>query len=501
MTERLAFNVVAGQGGNQVVAGPTGTNPSPASDQRPTTARPTTNDQRPATMRERHDWAFTFTLLFTAVVFLRPQDILPVLEPLHLAEITALGGLSAMAIGRLRRGQSITRVTPELVGIILLGAIILGTAPFSIWMGGVVQTFLELYSKVILIYLLAVNVLLSPRRVERLTWVLMLTSGYIGFRATFDYVRGVNLIAHGTRVMGSVGGIMQNPNDLALNMVSVLPFAIFFALRRDSVPKRLFAAFCAACMVGAIVATGSRGGFLGFVAMLMVTAITTIRRQPGYAIAGAITVMCALPLVPQTYWNRLASITDESKDEYGTAQARRTLLRESLDAYLQNPITGVGAAQFKNWNPTTREQAWHESHDVWLQVAAELGTGGLIVFIFLVGRGVLGVLRTRRLLARVKPSRKRARRDGPSPAGHEAPPVSRDEWVFLDAHSAAMAAAIVGWIVCASFASVAYNWTFYYLLALAVAPYDILRARLRPAAAHAAHAPARPAWRREAARA
>ena len=230
MTERLAFNVVAGQGGNQVVAGPTGTNPSPAADQRPTTARPTTNDQRPATMRERHDWAFTFTLLFTAVVFLRPQDILPVLEPLHLAEITALGGLSAMAIGRLRRGQSITRVTPELVGIILLGAIILGTAPFSIWMGGVVQTFLELYSKVILIYLLAVNVLMSPRRVERLTWVLMLTSGYIGFRATFDYVRGVNLIAHGTRVMGSVGGIMQNPNDLALNMVSVLPFAIFFAL-------------------------------------------------------------------------------------------------------------------------------------------------------------------------------------------------------------------------------------------------------------------------------
>ena len=41
-----------------------------------------------------------------------------------------------------------------------------------------------------------------------------------------------------------------------------------------------------------------------------------------------------------------------------------------------------------------------------------------------------------------------------------------------------MTASIVGWFVCAMFASVAYNWTFYYLLALAVAPRDILTARL-----------------------
>ena len=35
-----------------------------------------------------------------------------------------------------------------------------------------------------------------------------------------------------------------------------------------------------------------------------------------------------------------------------------------------------------------------------------------------------------------------------------------------------MVAGLVGWFVCALFASVAYHWTFYYLLALAVAPRD-----------------------------
>jgi hypothetical protein len=50
--------------------------------------------------------------------------------------------------------------------------------------------------------------------------------------------------------------------------------------------------------------------------------------------------------------------------------------------------------------------------------------------------------------------------------------------MWLHAHTAAMAAAMAGWFVCALFSSVAYNWTFYYLLALAVAPREILMDRL-----------------------
>ena len=41
-----------------------------------------------------------------------------------------------------------------------------------------------------------------------------------------------------------------------------------------------------------------------------------------------------------------------------------------------------------------------------------------------------------------------------------------------------MVAALAGWFFCALFASVAYNWTFYYLLALATAPREILIDRL-----------------------
>ena len=43
-----------------------------------------------------------------------------------------------------------------------------------------------------------------------------------------------------------------------------------------------------------------------------------------------------------------------------------------------------------------------------------------------------------------------------------------------------MTAALAGWFFCALFASVAYNWTFYYLLALAIAPREILTAIASP---------------------
>jgi hypothetical protein len=53
-----------------------------------------------------------------------------------------------------------------------------------------------------------------------------------------------------------------------------------------------------------------------------------------------------------------------------------------------------------------------------------------------------------------------------------------------------MIAALVGWTVCAFFASVAFNWTFYYVLALAVAGREIVASRRRESAAATEPAPA-----------
>jgi putative inorganic carbon (HCO3(-)) transporter len=415
--------------------------------------------------REQQDWAYLGLLAFTALLYFRPQDIFPPLVILHLPEVAAIFALGSMILGRLQRGLPISRVTPELVGVIALGAVILLTAPLSVWMGGSVNTFVDLYAKVVLIFILMINTLTSPRRIERLTWILVIASGWIATRSVVDYVRGVNLVEYG-RVVGSVGGMFRNPNDLALNMVVALPLCVAFLLRPVSKFQKLIAVGCAVAMLGAIVASRSRSGTVGLAVMAIVLAWQLLRRRPALVVAGAMAAMLALPLLPSAYLDRMASITDGSRDDTGSRAARSTLFAEAWEAFIQDPLTGVGAGQFVNYDPEGREQAWRETHNVVLQVAAELGIFGLLAFLYLLVRGAKAPGQVRRLL--------RLASNGPTGPRR----VSEEEHTMLEVHAIVMLASLAGWFACAFFASVAYNWTLYYMLGLAVAARELLADRL-----------------------
>jgi O-antigen ligase len=471
MNERLAFGVGA-YGRSDApsrAAGRRAGVPDPAPDS--VTAEPG------AAPADRRDWAFTGLMAFTALLFLRPQDHIPLLAMVPLAEIAAIIGLLSLVTSRLGRGLAISRLTPELAGVVAVGLVILATAPFSIWMGGAVGTFTGMYVKVILIFVLMVNTLDSPRRIDRFMWLIVLASTYIAGRAVFDYARGVNLIEYG-RVQGALGGIFRNPNDLALNMVAVLPIAGLLAIRAATVPRRLFTVGCGLVMIAAIIASHSRSGTVGLAAMMLLVAVFMVRRRPGLVFAGGIALLLAVPLAPDAYWSRIASITDETKDDTGSREARSVLLRESWQAFLAHPLTGVGAGQFKNYKPEGRVEAWRESHNVILQVAADLGLFGLMAFTFLLARAALVGRQTRQLLRRVSGTGKGARGARAPGAG---PVITADEVRRIEAHTIAMSASLAGWFVCALFASVAYNWTFYYMLAIAAAPREMLLDRLAAA--------------------
>jgi putative inorganic carbon (HCO3(-)) transporter len=476
MSERLAFGYGTTRDdapGRAVVRTPAA---EPAGD--------TSADTAPR--RQRRDWAFTGLLAFTAVLYFRPQDQIPGLGAVPFAELSAILGLVAMVSGRLSRGQPVTRVTPELIGVAGLGLIILLTAPFSVWPGGAIGTFTDVFAKVILIFLLMINTVTSAERLHRFMTVVVIATGYIATRAVVDYGRGFNLVENG-RVQGAVGGMFQNPNDLALNMVAVLPLAVLVAIRAKSTFGRLGAAFLGLMMIGAVMASHSRGGFVGLAVMVLMLALQLARRRPAAVAAGALLLLCAVPFAPSSYWDRVASITDDSLDATGSREARRILLTEAWNTYLTFPLHGVGAGQFQNYNPPDRLEIWREAHNVVLQVAAELGTLGLVVFLFLLYRALTAGRMTRKLLRRARGAV--ARKPWQANAPPARPALSEDEASYLEAHGGAMTAAVIGWFVCALFASVAYSWTFYYLLALAAAPHGILAERLAGQRARRAAAP------------
>jgi O-antigen ligase len=461
MNERLAFNFGRGTVPAQCVI-----DAALAADAKSTFAT--------SAYAEPRDWGYRGLLAFTAVLLLRPQDKFPALNPLHIAEICAFIGIGPMLLHRITRRLPVFRITPETMALIAFAGVILATAPFSIWPGGVAEVFYD-YLKIVVVFVLMLNTLTTPKRLEQLTWLIIVCCGYIAARAVFDYARGINLV-EGGRVNGAVGGIFGNPNDLALNMVTFLPAALMVALTpRHSSMRRITAAGIAILMLATIVFTKSRGGALGLGAVLVALIFLGRRIRRGFATMALGAVLVATPLMPSSFWARMETIVNEEADAVhytGSREARRVVMEEGIDAFLAFPMTGVGAGQFKNYNPPERREPWRETHNALIQVAAETGMFGLAIFAFLIVRGGLAAAQTRRLLAR---PRKSTTPDALSLM------MTDGDRRSLYAYTAALTAGLVGWFACSLFASVAYNWTFYYLLALIVATRELARVRLAAA--------------------
>jgi O-antigen ligase len=510
--ERLTFNIGTSRGEPLVVSGRAAGRPAFARATAPAAATLARAKQQIAAVRERYDWDYLFMLAFTTLLFFRPQDHIPGLGALHLAELTAIGGLAAMAVRRLSSGQTIAHVNGEVVGVIALGAVIVLTLPFSIWPGGSLTVFSDIYVKIILIFALMMSTITSPRRVRQMTWIMIVASGYIAARAVSDYLRGVNLV-EGDRVRGAVGGMFENPNDLALNLVTFLAPTLFIIFQEKRASRRLFACAIAAAMMGAIVCTKSRSGFLGLVAMAAVVLYYMAQKKPAIVMGVVLAGCMALPVMPSSFWDRMDSIANADEDTSGSRAARLRLIDQGIEVFLENPVTGIGAGQFQNYNAPGMIEKWRVTHNVWLQVAADLGMFGLAIFAFLVLRAYTSSFAVLRMLRASSPprgagvadgglrtaERSAAQRSNPQSALREPqaalsmskgairnpPPAVRhphynlsdEDRRILEINAKGMIAAMIGWTICSLFASVAFNWTFYYVFALAVAGREIVLTR------------------------
>src|SRR5262245_40878387 len=237
---------------------------------------------------EPRDWGYAGLLAFTAVLLLRPQDQLPGLGSIHVAEICALIGILPMLLHRFAHRLPVFRITAETVGVMAFGCVILATVPFSIWPGGALGSFTDEYIKVVIVFVLMMNTLTTPRRLEQVTRLILVCIGFIALRGVIDYARGVNII-EGGRLTAAVNGIYGNPNDLALNMVAFLPpAAVIAASRRHPTIWRAIAAVIVVLMLATIVFTKSRGGMIGLVAMLITLVLLggKVRRGFGLMVIG-----------------------------------------------------------------------------------------------------------------------------------------------------------------------------------------------------------------------
>ena len=191
-----------------------------------------------------------------------------------------------------------------------------------------------------------------------------------------------------------------NPNGMAIYVVIAMNFAFYLAAR----PGKKGVSFVKlACWGGFVVAatvtvflTGSRSGFLALAASLAVTTLALLALFRMAWKPAAILILClggALYLIPRVVSETNIARVQEGT-EAGTFQRRVTLWQESLQAWRERPILGIGAG-------TTSDIAENVSHNTFLSVLTENGLVGLAIyasFWALLGLAILSLQKAEKIL-------------------------------------------------------------------------------------------------------
>jgi len=403
---------------------------------------------------------FAALLGFVALYFLRPWDHLPALaaaRPMMLMTVVTVG-LYLLSRPRIE----FLAVRPVKLLLALL-AVMCFSVVFSYWPSKSLTVATE-YMKHIALFVLIVNMVTTIDRLKKLSAVMVACCALHGGFALANYAS-----AGHDQFKGVAKGNFEDPNDLALTLVLMLPIAWWLSSVVQSSAARLAAYGSAMLLVGGVVATQSRGGLMALVAAASVMVLSQGRgRRSATLLALAAAVVIAVVVLPAEVFDRYTTIAEYQKDE--SAMTRLAIWKAGARMFADHPLTGVGAGTFEivyGESYIDRKVAgntWRVAHNSYIQVAAELGVFGLAIWVAIVAWALLSLLRSRRLLMDDTLSSTDFRdldlKDNDLKDNDELRIGHLRKW------NAALLASIVGFLVGAVFLSRGYDMLFMILLAL-----------------------------------
>ncbi|HEY0407179.1 MAG TPA: hypothetical protein VGC89_15715, partial [Pyrinomonadaceae bacterium] len=222
-----------------------------------------------ARLKRGHAISYLGLFLFTFVVYFRPYELFPSLSSLtSLAFWLAVATCLAFIPSQLAAEGTLT-VRPREVNLALLLCLAgLLSIPLAIEPGEAWTKFVD-FIKVIAMFIVMVNVARTERRLRWLILLALAVSFVLSVGAINDYRLG-HFGVKGERINGIISNLFDNPNDLALHLVTMIPIAagLFFMSRGPH--KKIFYGAGVVLMTIATIFTFSRGGFLALLVAALV---------------------------------------------------------------------------------------------------------------------------------------------------------------------------------------------------------------------------------------
>jgi len=336
----------------------------------------------------RKTLAYRALVLFSYIYFLRPEDFVPGLSYVPIGKIS--GGIALVALIFGTRPKDRTKLPIELKLLALLLLHMLITILFAVWHGGAFEYVVNRFSKGVIVAFLIYMVV---SKVDEIRKLLLIQSAAIAL------VTVASVLIHHTsdgRLLGIQKGILENPNDLAINVAISFPLCLAFLLGSKGAAWKVFWSVSLILMIYAVIATYSRSGLIALV-------ITCVICFWEFVIKGRYTYLAAVALLvgilglgvvfaTPSYLIRVESIflgNIEGSQDKGSLEARKQLLVDSLKITMQHPFFGVGPGSFQAVSGT-----WQPSHNTYTGLSSEAGLPALILFTAVMG---LSLRKTKKL--------------------------------------------------------------------------------------------------------
>ena len=250
--------------------------------------------------------------------------------------------------------------------------------------------------KTIVLYFAILMVVRTKEQLKLLVYII-LAFGFIISAATLIlskfqiYTPG---IANPYRLASFFGGIGDAPNQFGAMMVGLLPLPLAYLKNKSPWWEKTFLILVALSFMLCITRTRSRGAFVGFVIVLAIIAWEHRKRL------GVLVLLGCLALFTYThthygYWERVSTLKSSEETMKEGEGSRVMQMKLSLEIMKLRPLTGVGLGNFVNakilllgMNPEYKATT-HVAHNSYLEVGAEIGILGMILFSYLVVRSIL----------------------------------------------------------------------------------------------------------------
>lgn len=287
------------------------------------------------------------------------------------------------------------------------------------------QEGLLVFLKDAIIAIILVLLIQSGRFFKVAAWGFIATGLILGTIAVIQYLTGsftddywglaysslMNIVSgvEGYRIMGTYG----DPNFFAQVMLVIIPIALNRLLYEKKGILKVLAGWSLAVSFLTVVFTFSRGGFL---ALCVVLGLLVLWRKPPLValLSGLLILVLLIPFLPATYFERIETILEYLPFQ-GADVRTEVSFRGRMSEYAvgfrmfrDNPVLGIGydnyAANYLDYSmrigldPRRTERS---AHSLYLEVLAEQGLLGLLLFGFVLYSSFTSLKKARDIYSKI----------------------------------------------------------------------------------------------------